>query len=56
MITLIIPLMNIFGQEAGHDRQPAVAGSFYPSGSDKLKSELAGYFTVMPTGPFPATG
>ena len=36
--------MNINGQEAGHDRQPAVAGSFYPAGVDKLKSELAGYF------------
>ncbi|RPI32811.1 MAG: AmmeMemoRadiSam system protein B, partial [Nitrospiraceae bacterium] len=34
--------MNIFGQ--GRDRQPAVAGSFYPSGSDKLRNELAGYF------------
>jgi hypothetical protein len=43
-MTLIIPLMNINGQEAGHDRQPAVAGSFYPAGSDKLNSELAGYF------------
>lgn len=42
LITLIIPLMNIFGQ--GRDRQPAVAGSFYPSGSDKLRNELAGYF------------
>jgi AmmeMemoRadiSam system protein B/AmmeMemoRadiSam system protein A len=44
LMTLIIPLMNINGQEAGHDRQPAVAGSFYPAGSDKLNSELAGYF------------
>ncbi len=42
LITLIIPLMNIFGQ--GRDRQPAVAGSFYPSASDKLRNELAGYF------------
>lgn len=42
LITLIIPLMNIFGQ--GRDRQPAVAGSFYPSGSDRLRNELAGYF------------
>jgi AmmeMemoRadiSam system protein B/AmmeMemoRadiSam system protein A len=36
--------MNIYGQVSGHDRQPAVAGSFYPSGSEKLKSDLAGYF------------
>ena len=42
LITLIIPLMNIFGQ--GRDRQPAVAGSFYPSGSTQLRTELAGYF------------
>ncbi len=42
LITLIIPLMNIFGQ--GRDRQPAVAGSFYPSASDRLRSELGGYF------------
>ena len=42
VITLILPLMNIFGQ--GHDRQPVVAGSFYPSGSDKLRSDLTAYF------------
>ena len=42
LITLILPLMNIFGQ--GHDRQPVVAGSFYPSGSDKLKKELSAFF------------
>jgi len=42
LITLILPLMNIFGQ--GHDRQPVVAGSFYPSESDKLKKELSAFF------------
>jgi AmmeMemoRadiSam system protein B/AmmeMemoRadiSam system protein A len=42
LITLIIPLMNIFGQ--GRDRHPAVAGSFYPSASDRLRNELGGYF------------
>ena len=42
VITLILPLMNIFGQ--GHDRQPVVAGSFYPSGSDKLRSDLSAFF------------
>jgi len=42
LVMLIFPLMNIFGQ--GHDRQPVVSGSFYPSGSERLKSELAGYF------------
>lgn len=42
LVTLIIPLMNIFGQ--GRDRQPVVSGSFYPSVSDRLRSELAGYF------------
>jgi AmmeMemoRadiSam system protein B/AmmeMemoRadiSam system protein A len=44
LITLILPLMNIFGQGAGRDRQPAVAGSFYPSESNRLMSDLAGYF------------
>lgn len=39
---LIFPLMNIFGQE--RDRQPAVSGSFYPAGSERLRSELSGYF------------
>ncbi|MFZ2287056.1 MAG: AmmeMemoRadiSam system protein B [Bacteroidales bacterium] len=34
--------MDIFGQ--GRDRQPAVAGSFYPSGSTQLRNELASYF------------
>jgi hypothetical protein len=48
LFTLILPLMNIFGQEAGHDRQPVVAGSFYPSGSDKIKSDLSGYFQSCP--------
>ena len=48
LFTLILPLMNIFGQEAGHDRQPVVAGSFYPSGSDKIKSDLSGYFLSCP--------
>ncbi len=47
LITLILPLMNIYGQGTGHDRQPAVAGSFYPSGSDKLRSELAAYFSSL---------
>ena len=42
LLMLIFPLMNIFGQE--HDRQPAVSGSFYPAGSERLRSELAGYF------------
>jgi hypothetical protein len=46
VITLIIPLMNIFGQGSGRDRQPVVAGSFYSSGSDRLRSELAGYFAA----------
>ena len=46
LVMLIIPLMNIFGQGGGRDRQPAVAGSFYPSGSDRLRSEVAGYFAA----------
>lgn len=42
LVILIFPLMNIFGQ--AHDRKPVVAGSFYPSGSEILRSELSGYF------------
>ena len=42
LVMLIILPMNIFGQE--RDRQPVVSGSFYPSGSEKLRSELEGYF------------
>jgi len=42
LVMLIILHMNIFGQE--RDRQPVVSGSFYPSGSEKLKSDLARYF------------
>lgn len=48
LVILILPLMNIFGQGSGHDRQPAVAGSFYPSVSEKLRSELSGYFSSLP--------
>ncbi len=46
MITLTTPLMNIFGQGSGRDRQPAVAGSFYSSDSNKLRGELAGFFAA----------
>lgn len=42
LIMLITLLMDIFGQE--RDRQPVVSGSFYPSGAERLRSELAGYF------------
>ena len=42
LVMSIIPLMNIFGQE--RDRQPVVSGSFYPSVSERLRSELEGYF------------
>lgn len=52
LITLTIPLMNIFGQGSGRDRQPVVAGTFYPSGSEKLRSDLAGYLATAP-GPRP---
>ncbi len=34
--------MNLSGQ--GRDRQPIVAGSFYPSSEVKLRGDLAGYF------------
>lgn len=42
LLMLIFQIMNIFGQE--RDRQPAVSGSFYPAGSERLRSELSGYF------------
>lgn len=34
--------MNLFGQ--GRNRQPVVAGSFYPASGEKLRGDLAGYF------------
>lgn len=46
MITLTTPLMNIFGQGSGRDRQPVVAGSFYSSDGDMLRGELAGFFAA----------
>jgi AmmeMemoRadiSam system protein B/AmmeMemoRadiSam system protein A len=42
LVMLIFLPMNIFGQE--RDRQPVVSGTFYPAGSERLRSELAGYF------------
>lgn len=53
-ILLILPLMSINGQQAGKDRQPAVAGSFYPSGSEKLRSDLQELFGNC-NGPVPGT-
>jgi AmmeMemoRadiSam system protein B/AmmeMemoRadiSam system protein A len=46
VFSLILPLMNINGQREGHDRQPAVAGSFYPSGIERLTSDLKGFFST----------
>ncbi|HUW91521.1 MAG TPA: AmmeMemoRadiSam system protein B [Bacteroidales bacterium] len=46
IIALILPLMSINGQRAGNDRQPAVAGSFYPSGSEMLRSDLQEFFST----------
>jgi len=46
--------MSINGQQAGKDRQPAVAGSFYPSGSEKLRSDLQELFAKC-NGPVPGT-
>lgn len=46
--------MSINGQQAGKDRQPAVAGSFYPSGSEKLRSDLQELFGKC-NGPVPGT-
>lgn len=54
IISLILPLMSINGQQAGKDRQPAVAGSFYPSGSEKLRSDLEELF-IDCNGPVPGT-
>ena len=46
VISLILPLMSIYGQRAGQDRQPAVAGSFYPSDPGQLKSDLGELFST----------
>ncbi len=54
IISLILPLMSINGQQAGKDRQPAVAGSFYPSGSEQLRSDLKELFDKC-KGPLPGT-
>lgn len=43
IVTLILPVMSINGQGAMHDRQPAVAGSFYPLRSEALKEEIEGF-------------
>lgn len=42
LVALILSPMKIFGQ--GHDRQPAVSGSFYPAASGALRNELAACF------------
>ena len=44
VIALILPHMITDGQEARRDRHPAVAGSFYPAGEEKLRSELENFF------------
>jgi len=40
----IISIMNIFSQDRSTDRQPIVAGSFYPADKEALKSELSNLF------------
>lgn len=42
LVVLILSPMKIFGQ--GHDRQPAVSGSFYPASATALRDELAACF------------
>ncbi len=42
LFALILSPMKIFGQ--GHDRQPAVSGSFYPASVGALRNELAACF------------
>lgn len=54
LVTLILSIMNISGQGARHDRQPAVAGSFYPAGSDKIRTDLNTYFSTC-NGPVKGT-
>ena len=41
---MIFMTMNIFGQKQEHDRDPVVAGSFYPAGEAELKRQLEQYF------------
>ncbi len=39
-LIMIFMTMNISGQQKGHDRDPVVAGSFYPARESELKSQL----------------
>jgi len=43
-LIMIFMTMNIFGQRQEHDRDPVVAGSFYPAGKAELKRQLEQYF------------
>ncbi|MEE4214435.1 MAG: AmmeMemoRadiSam system protein B [Bacteroidales bacterium] len=43
-LIMIFMTMNIFGQAQEHDRDPVVAGSFYPAGKAELKRQLEHYF------------
>ncbi|MGM0666680.1 MAG: AmmeMemoRadiSam system protein B [Bacteroidota bacterium] len=43
-LIMIFMTMNIFGQTQEHDRDPVVAGSFYPAGKAELKRQLEHYF------------
>ena len=47
LVISITTIMNLYGQD--HDRHPVVSGSFYPSESGKLRSELADYFSSFDT-------
>jgi len=43
-LIMIFMTMNISGQQRGFDRDPVVAGSFYPAGETELKRQLERHF------------
>ena len=43
-LIMIFMTMNISGQQKGHDRDPVVAGSFYPARESELKKQLEQLF------------
>ncbi|MDT8400893.1 MAG: AmmeMemoRadiSam system protein B [Bacteroidales bacterium] len=43
-LIMLFMTMNISGQQRGFDRDPVVAGSFYPAGESELKKQLEQHF------------
>ena len=51
VILLITVTMNVLSQNSQVDRNPAVAGSFYPDNKDTLTKDLAKYFATCVKAP-----